>query len=68
MDPEVKYLLSLDAVRDRAKEVGIEAAAGRLNHFIVNEARLSDVADFVTSVIKASRNLCLPWVHVSHTR
>jgi hypothetical protein len=52
MDSEIKYLLSLDAVRDRAKIVGEAAEAGKLSHFDVHEERLSDVADFVVSVIK----------------
>jgi hypothetical protein len=52
MDSEIKYLLSLDAVRDRAKIVGEAAEAGKLSHFDVHEERLNDVADFVVSVIK----------------
>ncbi|KAJ4375254.1 hypothetical protein N0V83_002340 [Neocucurbitaria cava] len=52
MDTKVKYLLSLDAVRERAKLVGNAAQDGKLSHFDVHEERLSDVADFVTSLIK----------------
>lgn len=52
MDPTVKYLLSLGAIRDRAKIVGQAARDGNLNHFEVHEEKLDDVADFVTSVIK----------------
>jgi hypothetical protein len=52
MDPEVKYLLSLRAVRDRAKIVGEAAQAGELSHFDLHEDRMDDVADFVASVIK----------------
>ncbi|KAF2644158.1 DUF1688-domain-containing protein [Massarina eburnea CBS 473.64] len=52
MDPKVKYLLSLDAVRDRAKLVGEAAAAGKLSHFDVREEKLGEVADFVIGVIK----------------
>jgi len=52
MDSEVKYLLSLGAVRDRAKLVGEAAQAGKLSNFDVHEERLGDVAEFVTSVIK----------------
>lgn len=52
MDPTVKYLLSLGAIRDRAKIVGQAAKDGNLNHFDVHEDKLDDVADFVTSVIK----------------
>jgi hypothetical protein len=52
MDSGIKYLLSLGAVRDRARLVGEAAAAGKLSHFDVHEERLNDVADFVVSVIK----------------
>jgi hypothetical protein len=52
MDPEVKYLLSLGAIRERAKLVQEAAAAAKLNHFDVHEDRLDSVADFVTAVIK----------------
>ncbi|KAJ4411925.1 hypothetical protein N0V91_001063 [Didymella pomorum] len=52
MDTTVKYLLSLGAIRDRAKVVGQAAKDGNLNHFDVHEDKLDDVADFVTSVIK----------------
>jgi hypothetical protein len=33
MDPKVIYLLSLRAIRERAKIVGDAAQAGKLNHF-----------------------------------
>ncbi|KAH8722675.1 hypothetical protein GQ44DRAFT_774704 [Phaeosphaeriaceae sp. PMI808] len=52
MDSNVKYLLSLRAVRERAKLVGEVATAGKLSHFGVHEEHLSGVADFVTSLIK----------------
>jgi hypothetical protein len=52
MDPTVKYLLSLGAIRDRAKVVASAAQDGNLSHFDLHEDRLDDVADFVTSVIK----------------
>lgn len=54
MDPEVKYLLSLQAIRDRAKTVGEAAAAGKLNHFDVDEDKLNDVVKQVSSVIEVS--------------
>ena len=50
MDPQVKYLLSLQAVRDRAKIVGAQVA--QLHHFSVHEDKLPAVADYVTNVIK----------------
>ena len=52
MDDKVKYLLSLRAVRERAKIVGEAAEAGKLTHFDVHEDKLGEAADFVTSVIK----------------
>ncbi|XDG04328.1 hypothetical protein ABKA04_003943 [Annulohypoxylon sp. FPYF3050] len=52
MDSKVKYLLSLQSIRDRAKVVGEAAKAGNLSHFDLHEDKLDDVADFVTGVIK----------------
>lgn len=52
MDSEVKYLLSLRAIRERAKIVGDVAKAGNLSHFEVREDKLDEVVDFVASVIK----------------
>ncbi|OAG12971.1 DUF1688-domain-containing protein [Paraphaeosphaeria sporulosa] len=52
MDAQVKYLLSLDAIRDRAKIVGEAAKAGKLSHFNVHDEKLGAVADYVTAVIK----------------
>ncbi|OTA70400.1 DUF1688 domain-containing protein [Hypoxylon sp. EC38] len=52
MDSQVKYLLSLRAIRERAKIVAEAAKAGNLSHFDLHEDRLDEVADFVTSVIK----------------
>ncbi|KAF2796795.1 DUF1688-domain-containing protein [Melanomma pulvis-pyrius CBS 109.77] len=48
----IDYLLSLRAIRERAKIVGDAAQAGKLHHFDYHEHRMDDVADFVTSVIK----------------
>ncbi|KAH6636431.1 hypothetical protein F5144DRAFT_591600 [Chaetomium tenue] len=52
MDPKVKYLLSLRAIRDRATVVGEIAEAGNLAHFELREDKLDDVVGFVASVIK----------------
>lgn len=52
MDPEVQYLLSLRAVRERAKLVGDASKSGKLSHFDLHEDRMENVVDFVTSVIK----------------
>jgi hypothetical protein len=65
MNSEVKYLLSLGAVRERAKLVGEAAEAGKLSHFDVHEERLSDAADLVVSVIKVRlcNVICSWWRH-----
>ncbi|KAF4965982.1 hypothetical protein FZEAL_10712 [Fusarium zealandicum] len=52
MDSQVKYLLSLRAIRERAKVVGDIAKSGNLTHFELREDKLDDVVDFVASVIK----------------
>ena len=52
MDSDVKYLLSLSAIRERAKIVSDAAQAGKLNHFNLHEERMDAVADFVTAVIQ----------------
>ena len=52
MESQVKYLLSLRSIRERAKIVGDAAKSGKLSHFDLHEDRLDEVADFVTSVIK----------------
>ncbi|KAG8161955.1 hypothetical protein KVR01_007720 [Diaporthe batatas] len=52
MDPQVKYLLSLQAVRERARVVWQAAEAGELSHFDLHKDKLGDVADFVISVIQ----------------
>lgn len=56
MDPDVKYLLSLQAIRDRAKIVWQAAETGQLTNFDLHKDKLDRVADFVTSVIK----VCAP--------
>jgi hypothetical protein len=63
MDSKARYLLSLGAVRDRARLVGEAAAAGKLSHFDVHEERLNDVADFVVSVIKVCPFYAIIKVH-----
>ncbi|OCL05529.1 DUF1688-domain-containing protein [Glonium stellatum] len=52
MDPQIRYLLSLRAIRERAKVVWDVAEAGDLTHFDLHKDRLDDVAAFVTSIIK----------------
>lgn len=64
MDNQVKYLLSLQAVRDRSRLVGEAAKAGKLNHFDVHEDKLDEVVDFVTKVIEV--RLSRTWDKLSH--
>ncbi|KAF9893349.1 hypothetical protein FE257_011781 [Aspergillus nanangensis] len=52
MTPEINYILSLQAVRDRAHHVLFLAESNRLNHFDYNPDRLTDVVQYVTNVIK----------------
>lgn len=52
MDPQVKYLLSLRAVRERAQAVGHVAESGNLSNFDVHEDKLDSVVDFVALIIK----------------
>ncbi|KAI2620091.1 DUF1688-domain-containing protein [Hypoxylon sp. NC1633] len=49
--PDVAYLLSLQAVRERSRTVLAAAQGGRLHSFEYDEQRMSTVADFVISVI-----------------
>ncbi|PGH02522.1 hypothetical protein AJ80_08833 [Polytolypa hystricis UAMH7299] len=52
MDSQLKYLLSLRAIRERAEVVGDVAKSGNLSHFELREDKLDDVVDFVASIIK----------------
>ncbi|KAL4747498.1 hypothetical protein BDW72DRAFT_15103 [Aspergillus terricola var. indicus] len=52
MDTSVNYLLTLQAVRERAKLVWEEAQAGNLSHFNLHLDNLNNVADYVASIIK----------------
>jgi hypothetical protein len=52
MESPVKYILSLRAVRERAKIVWEAAKEGSLSHFDLHEEKIEDAADFVTTVIK----------------
>jgi hypothetical protein len=52
MNPDIKYLLSLRAIRERAQIVWRAAEAGELVHFDFHADKLSDVADFVISIIQ----------------
>ncbi|KAI1761835.1 DUF1688-domain-containing protein [Hypoxylon sp. FL1150] len=49
--PDIAYLLSLQAIRERSRIVFEAARNGRLHSFDYDEQRMSAVADFVISVI-----------------
>lgn len=50
----VDYLLSLEAVRERANKVYNIAVDGKLKSFDYHEDRMADAADFVASLIMVS--------------
>ena len=50
-DAEVDFLLSLQAVRERAQKVLGAARQGSLNSFDYDEGRMAHVADFVSDII-----------------
>ncbi|KAF7586632.1 hypothetical protein BBP40_008542 [Aspergillus hancockii] len=52
MDPEIKYILSLQAVRERAHRVLKLAEANNLTHFDYHEDRLDATVQYVTNIIK----------------
>ena len=47
-------LLTAGAVRERAREMLTLGCAGKLKHFVVDEARLAAAADNVAAVIRAN--------------
>jgi hypothetical protein len=65
MEAQVQYLLSLRAIRERAKIVGDVAKSGELSHFDLHEDRLTDCVDFVLSVIKVRTLAQQPLVFIS---
>jgi hypothetical protein len=52
MDSTVEYLLSLEAVRDRANIVYERAQRNDLNHFNFHPEAMDKTADYVASLIK----------------
>ncbi|KAI5244673.1 DUF1688-domain-containing protein [Aureobasidium subglaciale] len=51
MTPDIEYLLSLEAVRERAGKVFEAAKKDELSHFTYHAEKLSEAAAFVASVI-----------------
>ncbi|KAH8693211.1 hypothetical protein BGW36DRAFT_302345 [Talaromyces proteolyticus] len=51
-NPDIAYLLSLEAVRERAKTVLRAAEAGSLNNFDYHKNRMPEAADFVVGIIQ----------------
>jgi hypothetical protein len=54
MTPNIEYLLSLEAVRERAQVVFAAAKRDELSHFTYHADKLPEAAAFVTSVINVS--------------
>jgi hypothetical protein len=54
MTPDIEYLLSLEAVRERAQIVFAAAKRDELSHFTYHADKLPEAAAFVTSVINVS--------------
>ena len=52
--PLVTYLRSLDAVRDRSKQVFDLAIAGQADHWDWHEDKLDNVVDYCLNIIKVS--------------
>jgi hypothetical protein len=54
MTLDIEYLLSLEAVRERARRVFAAAKKDELSHFTYHADKLPEAAAFVTSVINVS--------------
>jgi hypothetical protein len=59
MTPDIEYLLSLEAVRERAQIVFAAAKRDELSHFTYHASKLPEAAAFVTSVINVSHHSSL---------
>lgn len=55
MTPDIEYLLSLEAVRERSQIVFGAAKKDELSHFDYHPSKLPEAAAYVTSVINVSR-------------
>lgn len=65
MTPDIEYLLSLEAVRERAQIVFAAAQKNELSHFTYHADKLPEAATYVTSVINVSH--CLPQSNHPHS-
>lgn len=54
MTPDIEYLLSLEAVRERSRIVFEAAEKDELSHFTYHASKLPEAAAYVTSVINVS--------------
>lgn len=52
IDTEIKYILSLQAVRERAQRVFQLAEANQINHFEYHEDRFDAAVQYVANIIK----------------
>lgn len=50
----VTYLRSLEAVRDRSRQVYNIGVDGKLDHWTFDEAKLADIADYCSKIIEVS--------------
>ncbi|KIR55380.1 hypothetical protein I315_01966 [Cryptococcus gattii Ru294] len=48
----VTYLRSLEAVRDRSKQVYKLGVDGKLDHWMLDEGKLADIAEYCSNIIK----------------
>lgn len=54
MTPDIEYLLSLEAVRERSRKVFAAAQRDELTHFTYHASKLPEAAAYVSSVINVS--------------
>lgn len=59
VSPEITYLLSLKAVRERSRLVLQAAKEGALNSFDYDEPRMNEVSKVVIDIIKVRIDLSL---------
>lgn len=58
----ITYLRSLEAVRDRSKQVYKLGVDGKLDHWTFDEGKLAHIAEYCSNIIKVS----LIWFGVGH--
>ncbi len=66
--PEVRYLLSLGAIRKQAKIVGDAARLDKLNHFDLHDEQFEEVVDYVHASMEVSSSTILIILRAPDTR